>query len=111
MSIKSSQHIPTEPSETLPEITGLLVESRKSRLSLDKTTQPVEDERPLTIKQILEDKIKPAKEEYDKLKNLDLRKNVSEFSTNIAKGYCNFKLPDGTVKSLNRYIITIHIES
>ena len=64
---------------------------------------PAEDERPLTIKQILEDDIKPTTEEYEKLKNLDLRKHVFQFSTDIAGGYCDFQLPNGTIKALNRY--------
>ena len=78
-----------------------MVETRKS---LDSNKNLVEEQRPLSIKQILEDSIKPNKEEYVQLNDLDRRRNASQYSTAIGNVYSNFKTPTGTVKSLNRYL-------
>ena len=80
----------------------------ETRQSLDPNRNSVEEHRPLNIKQILEDNIKPNKEEYVQLNDLDRRKNASQFSTAIGNVYSNFKTPTGAVKSLNRYLISIN---
>ena len=48
-------------------------------------------ERPITVKRILENDIKPPKEEFMDLKDVDARMHALKFSTNIAKKYCGFK--------------------
>ena len=61
------------------ELIGLQV---KRKNSLDNNKLLLDEIRPLHIKHILEDKIKPEKEEYVQLNELDRKKkNVSKYST------------------------------
>jgi len=82
------------------EILELMVERRTS---LDANIELAEEKRPLKIKDILEDNIKPNKEEYVQLNDFDRRRNSSH-STAIGNVYSNFTTPNGTTKSLNRYV-------
>ena len=80
------------------EILELMVERRNS---LDPNKKLPEEKRPLKIKDILEDNIKPSKEEYVLLNDLDRRGNSSH-STAIGNVYSNFTTSSGVVVSLNR---------
>ena len=77
-----------------------MIEPKKAENARVKTSQ---SERPITIKQVLENDIKPPKEEYGQLKDLDARMNVLKFSTDIAKKYSGYKRANVTTLSLNRY--------
>ena len=69
-----------------------------------KTKAPTQYERPLTIKRIIEDDIRPADDEYPKLKELDERMHMLKFSSKIAKQYSGAENPDGTkTEKLNRF--------
>ena len=61
-----------------------------------------DERRPVRIKQILEDQIKPKKEEYVELNDLDRRRNSSKFSNAIGKIHNNITYSNGENKSLNR---------
>ena len=61
------------------------------------------DCRPLPISRILADNIKPEKEEYSELKELDMRMHTLKFSQDIAKKCSALNRPDGAPMSLNRY--------
>ena len=58
--------------------------------------------RPLTITNILANNIKPEKEEYTELKDLDMRMHTLKFSQAIAKKNSSLNRPDGAPMSLNR---------
>ena len=66
-----------------------------------KLPKPREDQRPITIQQILENDIRLQNQEYLDLKELDSRKHELQFSKNIGRSYSLTK-PDGTKRSLNR---------
>ena len=106
LNIKVFQCVFTVASKKQPEIEGLLFDDRNS---LELTKGQADDKKPLTIKQILDDDIKPGNEEYDRLKNLDLRMNVFKFSMNMARDYSHFASPDGTYKNFNRYIASMNV--
>ena len=80
-----------------------------NRNSLELTKGQTDDKKPLTIKQILDDDIKPGNEEYLRLQNLDLRMNVFKFSMNMARDYSHFASPDGTYKNFNRYMASMNV--
>ena len=80
-----------------------------NRNSLELAKGPADDKKPLTIKQILDDDIKPGNEEYLRLQNLDLRMNVFKFSMNMARDYSHFASPDGTNKNFNRYMASMKV--
>ena len=61
------------------------------------------DCRPLPISRILADNIKPEKDEYSELKELDMRMHTLKFSQDIAKKCSALNRPDGAPMSLNRY--------
>ena len=61
------------------------------------------DCRPLPISRILADNIKPEKEEYAELKELDTRMHTLKFSQDMAKKCSQLNRPDGAPMSLNRY--------
>ena len=61
------------------------------------------DSRPLPISRILADNIKPEKEEYSELKELDTRMHTLKFSQDMAKKCSQLNRPDGAPMSLNRY--------
>ena len=61
------------------------------------------DSRPLPISRILADNIKPEKDEYSELKELDMRMHTLKFSQDIAKKCSALNRPDGAPMSLNRY--------
>ena len=52
---------------------------------------------------MLDNDVKPPKEEYLQLKDLDTRLHGLKFSTAIAKKYSGFKRGDSVTLSLNRY--------
>ena len=81
------------------EILGLMVEKRHSDQSSQDTA---EEKRPVRMKHILEDKIRPVKEEYDELNDLDRRKNWSRFSKAIGEIHNAITSSDGQIKCLNR---------
>ena len=66
-------------------------------------TEAYESTRPLTIKQILENKADPSKEEFDQLKKLDAKINVLNFSTTVARKHSVLD-PNSSIKSMNRYM-------
>ena len=70
-------------------------------------TKPKQNEiqKPLTIKQILENNIKPTKSEYSVLKDTDSRMHVLKFSNDIARKYNSHKIGDSKPVTLNRYFI------
>ena len=68
------------------ELLGLMVEKRGSNEIAEDTA---DEKRPVGIKQILDNNIKPNKEEYVELNDLDRRKNHSQFS----KAMCRAKPP------------------
>ena len=53
----------------------------------NKSISELEFTKPITIQQILDSDITPSKEEYNRLKDLDDKQNVSKTSSSIAKGY------------------------
>ena len=53
----------------------------------NKSNSELEFTKPITIQQILDSDITPSKEEYNRLKDLDDKQNVSKTSNSIAKGY------------------------
>ena len=61
------------------------------------------DCRPIPISRILADNIKPEKDEYSELKELDMRMHTLKFSQDIAKKCSALNRPDGAPMSLNRY--------
>lgn len=61
------------------------------------------DCRPLPISRILADNIKPEKDEYSELKELDMRMHTLKFSQDVAKKCSALNRPDGAPMSLNRY--------
>ena len=61
------------------------------------------DCRPLPISRILADNIKPEKEEYAELKELDTRMHALKFSQDMAKKCSQLNRPDSAPMSLNRY--------
>ena len=69
------------------ELIGLHV---KRKSSVDTNTLLLDEIRPLHIKHILEDKIKPEKEEYVQLNELDRKKNVSQYSTAFGNMFGKF---------------------
>ena len=69
------------------ELIGLHV---KRKSSLDNNKLLLDEIRPLHIKHILEDKIKPEKEEYVQLNELDRKKNVSQYSTAFGNMFRKF---------------------
>ena len=81
------------------EILGLMVEKRSSEQTTEDTS---EEKRQLGIKQILDDDIKPIKEEYVELNDLDRRKNASSYSRAIGEIHNNITSSDGKIKCLNR---------
>ena len=60
------------------------------------------DCRPLLISRILADDIKPEKDEYSELKELDMRMHTLKFSQDMAKKCSALNRPDGAPMSLNR---------
>ena len=62
-----------------------------------------EAQRPIEMKNILENRIKPEKSEYLELKDLDTRMHTLKFSQDIAKKCSALNRPDGAPMSLNRY--------
>ena len=70
------------------ELIGLQV---KRKSSVDDNRLFLDEVRPLHIKHILEDKIKPEKEEYVQLNELDRKKkNVSKYSTAFGDMFVKF---------------------
>ena len=69
------------------ELIGLHV---KRKSSVDNKKLLLDEIRPLHIKHILEDKIKPEKEEYVQLNELDRKKNVSQYSTAFGNMFGKF---------------------
>ena len=69
------------------ELIGLQV---KRKSSVDDNRLFLDEVRPLHIKHILEDKIKPEKEEYVQLNELDRKKNVSQYSTAFGNMFGKF---------------------
>ena len=67
--------------------------------------KPPQDSKPVTIRKILGNDIKPPAEEYRQLKELDSRMNVLKFTTNIAKNFSGNKASNNKPekKSMNRY--------
>ena len=65
------------------------------------TPKPREDQRPITIQQILENDIGLQDQEYLDLKELDSRKHELQFSKKTGRSY-SVNATDGTRKSLNR---------
>ena len=61
-----------------------------------------DERRPVRIKHILEDEIKPKKEEYVELNDLDRRRNSSKFSNAIGKIHNNITSSNGESMSFNR---------
>ena len=72
-------------------------------------TKPKQNEiqKPLTIKQILENNIKPTESEYSELIAEDVysRMHVLKFSNDIARKYNSHKIGDSKPVTLNRYFI------
>ena len=62
-----------------------------------------EAQRPIEMKNILENRIKPEKSEYLELKDLDTRMHTLKFSNAIGKRNNEFLLEDGTKVKFNRY--------
>ena len=58
---------------------------------------------PLSIKQILENSIKPTKSEYSQLKDLDSRFHALKFSNEVARKYNSYKHGNDKPVTLNRY--------
>jgi hypothetical protein len=85
------------------EILELIVERRTSAKKKDANIELVIPKMPLKINSILEDNIKPNKEEYVQLNDFDRRINASH-STAIGNVYSNFTAPSGTTTSLNRSV-------
>ena len=81
------------------EILGLMVEKRHSDQSTESTA---EEKRPVRMKHILDDEIKPVKEEFIQLNDLDRRKNWSRFSKAVGEIHNSIKSSDGQIKCLNR---------
>ena len=81
------------------EILGLMVEKRHSDQS---TGDTAEEKRPVWMKRILEDKIKPVKEEFAELNDLDRRKNWPRFTKAIGEIHNSIVSSDGQIKCLNR---------
>ena len=81
------------------ELLGLMVEKRGSNEIAEDTA---DEKRPVGIKQILDNNIKPNKEEYVELNDLDRRKNHSQFSKAIGKIHGDIKSSNGVSISLNR---------
>ena len=69
------------------ELIGLHV---KRKSSVDNKKLLLDEIRPLHIKHILEDKIKPEKEEYVQLNELDRNKNVPQYSTAFGNMFDKF---------------------
>ena len=69
------------------ELIGLQV---KRKSSVDDNKLFLDEVRPLHIKHILEDKIKPEKEEYVQLNELDRNKNVPQYSTAFGNMFGKF---------------------
>ena len=82
----------TVPHEPTPQPIPLKTKPKQN------TTQ-----KPLTIKQILENNIKPTKSEYSELKDFDSRMHVLKFSNDIARKYNSHKIGDNKPVTLNRY--------
>ena len=76
-----------------------MVEKRNSEQPTEDTP---EEKRPIGIKQILDDNIKPKKEEYVELNDLDRRKNTASYSKAIGEIHNNITSSDGKIKCLNR---------
>ena len=81
------------------EILGLMVEKRHSDQSTESTA---EEKRPLRMKHILEDKIRPVKEEFVELNDLDRQKNLPRFSKAIGEIHNSITSSDGKTECLNR---------
>ena len=77
--------------EVIPELKPFVAPKKKA------------DCRPLPISRILADNIKPEKDEYSELKELDMRMHTLKFSQDIAKKCSALNRPDGAPMSLNRY--------
>ena len=58
--------------------------------------------KPLTMKQILENNIKPTKSEYSELKDYDSRLHILKFSNDIARKYNSHKIGDNKPVTFNR---------
>ena len=69
------------------ELIGLHV---KRKSSVDNKKLLLDEIRPLHIKHILEDKIKPEKEEYVQLNELDRNKNATQYSTAFGNMFGKF---------------------
>ena len=69
------------------ELIGLHV---KRKSSVDNKKLLLDEIRPLHIKHILEDKIKPEKEEYVQLNELDRNKNETKYSTAFGNMFGRF---------------------
>ena len=69
------------------ELIGLHV---KRKSSVDNKRVLLDEIRPLHIKYILEDKIKPEKEEYVQLNELDRNKNATQYSTAFGNMFGKF---------------------
>ena len=76
-----------------------MVEKRHSDQS---TGDTAEEKRPVWMKRILEDKIKPVKEEFAELNDLDRRKNRPRFTKAIGEIHNSIASSDGQIKCLNR---------
>ena len=63
---------------------------------------PSQYNKPLPVRRILEDDIKPPKDEYSQLKELDTRMHVLKFSTDISKTFSGYKQGNIATKPLNR---------
>ena len=81
------------------EILGLMVEKRHSDQSTEDTA---EEKRPLPMKHILDDKIRPGKQEYVELNDLDRRKNRTRFSKAVGEIHNSITSSDGQIKCMNR---------
>ena len=89
------------------ELIGLQV---KRKSSVDDNKLFLDEVRPLHIKHILEDKIKPEKEEYVQLNELDRKKNVSQYSTAFGNMFGKFNRYTQIREAVTRnYIIIISI--
>ena len=65
--------------------------------------EPSQDSIPIPIRRILDDDIKPPREEYSQLKELDTRIHVLKFSTDISKKYSVYRQENVDSVTLNRY--------
>ena len=74
---------------------------RERKLSLP--GEILEANRPIPIRRILQDDVKPPKEEYIQLKDLDTRFHLLKFSRDISKTYSGQRHRNNAAVSLNRY--------